>query len=73
MAALVFGPFGLAALAVGAIITWVYGAWCRQNIGGITGDLLGAGNEIIEVALLLLTAAPGSLLLGYTGWGWLLN
>jgi adenosylcobinamide-GDP ribazoletransferase len=73
VAALVFGPFGLAALAVGATVTWVYGAWCRQNIGGITGDLLGAGNEIIEVALLLLTAAPGSLLLGYTGWGWLLN
>jgi adenosylcobinamide-GDP ribazoletransferase len=68
-----FGPFGLGALAVAVIITWIYGAWCRRNIGGITGDLLGAGNEIIEVALLLLAAAPGSLLLGYTGWGWLLN
>jgi len=73
VAALVFGPFGLAALALATIITSIYGAWCRRNIGGITGDLLGAGNEIIEVALLLLAAAPGSLLLGHTGWGWLLN
>ena len=73
VAALVFGPLGLGALAVAAIITWVYGGWCRQNIGGITGDLLGAGDEIIEVALLLLAAAPGSHLLGYTGWGWLIH
>ena len=73
VAALLFGPVGLGALAVAIIITWVYGAWCRRNVGGITGDLLGAGNEIIEVVLLLLAATPGSLLLGYCGWGWLLH
>lgn len=73
VAALIFGPLGLGALAVAAAMTWVYEAWCRREFGGITGDLLGAGNEIIEVSLLLLVAAPGSLLLGYTGWGWLLN
>ena len=73
VAALVFGPLGLAALAVAEIITRAYGAWCRKNIGGITGDLLGAGNEIVEVVLLLVLAAPGSLLLGYTGWKWILH
>jgi adenosylcobinamide-GDP ribazoletransferase len=73
VAALLFGPFGLGALALAVIITWLYGAWCRQNIGGITGDLLGAGNEIIEVILLLLVAAPGSLIMNYTGWGWVFH
>jgi adenosylcobinamide-GDP ribazoletransferase len=73
VAALVFGPAGLGALAVAIIITWVYGAWCRENIGGITGDLLGADNEIIEVTLLLVAAMLGKPLMAYTGWGWLLN
>jgi cobalamin synthase len=42
-------------------------------MGGITGDLLGAGNEIIEVTLLLLAAILGNQLPGCIGWGWLLN
>jgi cobalamin synthase len=42
-------------------------------MGGVTGDLLGAGNEIIETGLLLLAAAPGSALMDYTGWGWVFN
>ncbi len=70
VAALVFGPLGLLALVVAQIITWVYGAWCRKSVGGITGDLLGAGNEIVETVLLLLAAAVGSLIMRYTGWGW---
>lgn len=73
VAALVFGPFGLAALAMAVIITWIYGAWCRQNIGGITGDLLGAGNEIVEVTLLLVAAILGKPLLVYIGWGWVFH
>ena len=72
-AALAYGPLGLVALAVAQIITWVYGAWCRKNMGGITGDLLGAGNEIIEVTLLLLAAILGSQLDTYIGWGWWLG
>ena len=73
VAALLFGPAGLGALAVAVIITGLYGAWCRQNMGGITGDLLGASNEIIEVVLLWLAAAPGPLIMNYTGWSWLLH
>jgi cobalamin synthase len=42
-------------------------------MGGITGDLLGAGNEIVEVTLLLIAAILGPQLPAYTGWGWLLN
>ena len=73
VAALVFGPLGLAALAVAEIITWAYVAWCRKNLGGITGDLLGAGNEIIEVVLLFLAASLGNQISVYTGWGWAIH
>jgi adenosylcobinamide-GDP ribazoletransferase len=73
IAALAYGPLGLVALTVAQVITWVYGAWCRRNMGGITGDLLGAGNEIIEVTLLLLAAILGNLLPACLGWGWVLN
>ena len=68
-----YGPPGLLAFALAEGVTRVYGTWCRKYLGGITGDLLGAGNEVIEIVLLLLVAAPGSLLVGYTGWGWVFN
>jgi adenosylcobinamide-GDP ribazoletransferase len=70
IAALVYGPAGLILLATGESLTWAYGSWCRKHLGGITGDLLGAGNEIVETFLLLLAAAPGSVIVEYTGWGW---
>jgi adenosylcobinamide-GDP ribazoletransferase len=68
--ALAYGPIGLFLLALAETLTWLYGNWCRRHLGGITGDLLGAGNEVIEVVLLLWVAAPGSLTTAYTGWGW---
>jgi adenosylcobinamide-GDP ribazoletransferase len=68
-----FGPFGLSVLAVAVVATWVYGAWCRRNFGGITGDLLGAANEIIEVTLLLVAAILGKPLMVYTGWHWVFS
>ena len=73
VAALAFGPFGLLALALAETITWGYDTWCGKSMGGITGDLLGAGNEIIEVTLLLLAAILGSQLDNYIGWGWWLG
>jgi len=73
VAALAFGPIGFAAMAMAILITYVYESWCRRNIGGITGDLLGAGNEIIEVSLLLVAAILGKPLMVYTGWGWLIH
>ena len=73
VAAFAFGPVGLLALVLAEIITWGYDTWCKKNMGGITGDLLGAGNEIIEVTLLLLAAILGPQLPAYTGWGWVLH
>jgi adenosylcobinamide-GDP ribazoletransferase len=70
--ALPYGPLGLLALALAECITWLYGRWCRKHIGGITGDLLGAGNELIETFLLMLAAVPGGSLASHTGWLWVL-
>jgi len=66
-----YGPLGLGVLGVGVGVTRVFGAWCRSRLGGITGDLLGAGNELVELCLLFLLAAPGPRLLAYSGWAWL--
>lgn len=73
LATIAYGPLGLLALAVAEAITLIYGSWCRTQVGGITGDLLGAGNEIVETALLLLAALPGKHLTDYTGWEWVLS
>lgn len=66
-----YGPLGLGVIAVGIGITRMFGAWCRSRLGGITGDLLGAGNELVELCLLFLLAAPGTRLLAYCGWTWI--
>jgi adenosylcobinamide-GDP ribazoletransferase len=66
-----YGPLGLGVLGVGVGITRLFGAWCRSRLGGITGDLLGAGNELVELCLLFLLAAPGPRLFPYSGWTWI--
>jgi len=45
---------GLVALVGGAAIVVVLWAGCRTWFGGITGDILGATNEVIEILFLLL-------------------
>jgi adenosylcobinamide-GDP ribazoletransferase len=68
-----YGLLGLGALAMGFAVTRLFGAWCRRHLGGITGDLLGAANELVELSLLCLAAAPGSRLMLYTGWSWIIS
>lgn len=36
------------------MISFVFYLYCRRKIGGLTGDLLGANNEIIEISILVL-------------------
>ncbi len=45
---------GLAALAVAAALTCGLARYFRQRLGGVTGDVFGAVNEVIEVVTLML-------------------
>jgi len=35
--------------SIGFIVTLMWKLWCKKNLNGITGDLLGAGSELVEV------------------------
>ena len=65
------GPAGLVLYGLGWIITWPLRTSYERGFGGITGDLLGTTNEIVEMILLVICAATGRLILAHTGWGWL--
>lgn len=43
---------GVMGLVVGWLIARLFGTWCLKRIGGVTGDILGAGSEIIETIIL---------------------
>ncbi len=48
---------GMVIWVAAAAITGALGLWFRRRIGGITGDIMGAVNEVNEVAVLLAVAA----------------
>ena len=53
----VFGAVGLVVLAVGIGAAVVSAAFLSRRIGGVTGDVLGAGVELTELAVLLTVSA----------------
>ncbi len=53
------------ALCVAPVVIAAWGIWLRIRLGGMTGDCLGAGVEITEVALLLMLALTDTT--GLTG------
>ena len=63
-----FGPAGLALLAVAWLICRAFGRSFKRGFGGITGDLLGATNEMLEAILLMICALPGGHILNYAQW-----
>lgn len=50
------GPWSLAMLALAAMVGWSVGAWATRLMGGVTGDVYGAVNEVVEAAALLFAA-----------------
>jgi adenosylcobinamide-GDP ribazoletransferase len=47
----------LATVGAGLALVVLVRTGCRQWFGGVTGDLLGATNELIEILFLLLAPA----------------
>ena len=48
------GAMGIALLAAACAVAWAIGAWATRLLGGVTGDIYGAVNEVVEVSVLLL-------------------
>ena len=58
LVALLFaGVDGLAGLVAAAAAAWAVAAIARRQIGGVTGDVLGAVQQGTEVAMLLTLVA----------------
>lgn len=51
------GIYGIALLAAASALAWGIGAWAARLLGGVTGDIYGAVNEITETALLVMMIA----------------
>jgi adenosylcobinamide-GDP ribazoletransferase len=56
-AAVVLGWLGIIALAVGVAGAVAVGTFLAGRLGGVTGDVLGAGVEVAELAVLLTVSA----------------
>jgi adenosylcobinamide-GDP ribazoletransferase len=54
IAILLKGILGLIYLSLAWIAAFLFGAYCRKRVGGITGDLLGATSELTETLILFL-------------------
>ena len=52
LAVLVLGLKGLVLWAGAGAVIYLLSLYFRQELGGVTGDVLGAANEIVEVAVL---------------------
>jgi adenosylcobinamide-GDP ribazoletransferase len=42
---------------VAALVTLIAGLWFERRIGGITGDTLGAANQLVELSVYLTILA----------------
>jgi adenosylcobinamide-GDP ribazoletransferase len=66
-----FGPLALAFIIFAGVITGLFRRRCKIRFGGITGDLMGTANEMVEISLLGICALGGKDILCYTGWAWI--
>jgi len=53
LALLIFPVGGLMLLAAAAAAVWLISLYFQKKLGGVTGDVLGAANEVLEILTLL--------------------
>jgi adenosylcobinamide-GDP ribazoletransferase len=58
-----FRIIGLLGLMAGWIICFIFRWWCKRRVGGVTGDLIGACSEMVELTVLM----TGCLIHGIPG------
>ena len=57
-AAVLLGSIGGAGLLLGiSLLDWLFGRWVVSQLGGLTGDIYGAANEVAEVTALVAAVA----------------
>jgi adenosylcobinamide-GDP ribazoletransferase len=66
LAAAAMGPWVLPAAALAGLGTVAAGGLARRRLGGVTGDVLGAAQQLAEVGVLVLGAALAAR--GWTAW-----
>ena len=54
VSAALVGMVGIVLLAAACAVAWGTGAWATRLLGGVTGDIYGAVNELTEVVVLLM-------------------
>jgi cobalamin synthase len=53
------GLTGLVSLVLGGLVVWGLSRYCKRRLGGITGDVYGAVNEILETVVLVVAVLLG--------------
>lgn len=51
------GRMAVPVLAVACALTWLARRYCMRRLGGVTGDVLGATNQLVELAVYLVLAS----------------
>jgi len=43
------------------VLIWLFRRWLMKTLGGMSGDCLGAGIEVVELGLLIIIVCLGAL------------